>query len=177
MATVPVTRTWVAGEIVTAAYMNNNISSVLSFLLARPWCQVRATSTQATVSGTQVALLFDTEDFDNSGMHSTVTNTSRLTAVYPGWYSADGGPNFAANNVGRRGAEFRVNGASVNGSPTYVAANATSSISKIVSRPTSAYLNVGDYLELYAVQDSGSGINTYATSPDNPLFRAVWQSN
>src|SRR5512139_390154 len=37
-------------------------------------------------SATDTVLTFDTEDVDSNGMHSTVSNTSRLTAIVAGTY-------------------------------------------------------------------------------------------
>lgn len=174
MATVPVTRVWVAGEVVTDAYMNNNLSAVLNFLLARPMVQVRQTVAQSLPDSTATSITFDAEDFDTSGMHSTVSNTNRLTAVYPGYYSPWGGPGFANNSTGRRLALLRVNGTNINGSSgNFGALNVT----KVPCMPSRVYLNVSDWIDLQAYQSSGVALNTAVTGADQSIFGADWVSN
>lgn len=177
MAAVPAPRTWVAGEIVTAAYMNNTIRDVENFLLAPPVCFVLHTTGQSIATGSSfTSITFDSEVVDNSGMHSTVSNTSRLTAVYPGYYDTGGGVAFAGAATGRRMNNWRVNGSDMAGSAagqpatTLTVANAARSIQ--------VYLNVGDYLEEGAQQDSGGPVSLFVgTAGWQPSAKAVWTSN
>ena len=55
---------------------------------------------------------FDSERYDTDGMHSNVTNNSRITFTTAGKYSLIAVINFAgaANNVGDRTIRFRKNG-------------------------------------------------------------------
>lgn len=178
MATVPVTRTWVAGEIVTAGYMNNNLTAVLNFLLAPPICQVRAATTQSFASGSSfVSVNFDAEDVDSTGMHSTVSNTSRITGVYPGWYRASGGANCGSSTAtGRRMLGWKVNGTGVLGGGAGQAG--TTQLITLPARGVLVYLNVGDYLELGLQQDSGSSMGSYVGVGDwQPSACVNWESN
>lgn len=158
-----------------ASYFNTNINGPLSFLLAPPICQVRQTSGQTLTTSTDTAITFDTEDVDSTGMHSTSSNTSRLTAVYPGWYSAGGGISFAANATGRRGCSWRVNAALLNGST--VAYQAPSSTFAGAARAMRVFLNVGDYLEMYGRQESGGNLATAAVTGDQSNVSALWVSS
>lgn len=178
MTAVPVTRTWTAGEVVSATEMNNNLTLVLNFLLTPPLCQVRNSVAQSYTSGSFAVQLFDTEDVDSSGMHSTVTNTSRMTAVYPGWYRASGSISFTGNATGRRGGRWLVNGVPVNAGAAYNATVSTAaSAAEVPFRTLDAFLNVGDYLEIAGFQDSGGNLSTLTPAGDQPSATAKWESN
>lgn len=180
MATVPVTRAWVAGEVVTAGYMNNNITSVLGWLLAPAICRVRATGAQSIANNTFATLTFDAEDLDSTGMHSTSVNTSRITAVYPGWYFSAGANCWAAGGgaaTSRRLSQHLVNaGSALNGS--IGGGVGMNSIMPAVWRSMHIYLNVGDYVETQIYQDTGSSLSTYvALSNYQPSWDVRWSSN
>lgn len=178
MATVPATRVWVAGEVVTDAFMNNNISAVLNFLLAPPIYRGRQTSAQSLTSGTFTAITQDTEDVDTAGGHSTVSNTSRYTAVYAGWYDVAGGVGFAFNATGNRALDLRVNGTMLNGTQSNIATlTASSSTAQPVTADELVFLNVSDYVELFAFQSSGGALNTAVTTDQQSRMNVRWRSN
>jgi hypothetical protein len=176
MASPPSVRTWVTGETVTAADMNDNISDVLSFLLAPPVFQGRATSTQSVGNSSSTAVLLNAEDVDSAGGHSLVTNTSRYTFVYPGWYRGGGGVSYAANATGTRAAELFVNAAIINGGSTMLAAFASVTC-RVPTRSMLFYGNVGDYLELDAFQNSGGALNTAVTTGEQPVLNLDYRSS
>lgn len=176
MTAVPATRTWVTGEIVTASYMNTTIRDVDNWLLASAICQARQTVAQTLTTATPTALTCDAEDVDSTGMHSTSSNTSRLTAVYPGWYQVCCAPAYAANTTGRRMGGNRVNGTALNGGRTAFPATAASA-AKVVSPVQLAYLNAADYYEGEGTQESGGNLNTAVGSTDQNLSVAQWRSN
>jgi hypothetical protein len=177
VATPPAPRTWVTGEVVTASEMNTNISDVLTFLLAPPIFKGYQTVAQTLTSGTFTAVLLDSEVVDSSGMHSTVSNTSRATAVYPGWYDKGGGCTFAANATGRRLNRVVINNATVvpaslSGIPANAAAIGWA------YRSDFAYLNVGEYVEDQIFQDSGGNLATFVTNTEyDPSMTLRWCSN
>lgn len=175
MATVPVTRVWVAGEVVTSAYMNNNVTGPTAWLLAPAICQLRQIVAQSIANNSYTAVTFTAEDVDTTGMHSTVSNTSRMTAVYPGWYHHDGGSSIVAGATGVRGCRWAVNGTAVNASGLLFPANAAATIS--AARSMLIFLNVGDYSELQQYQNQGSAQNTVATAESQASATAWWASN
>lgn len=179
MATVPVTRTWVAGEVVTAAYMNNNITAVLGWLLSPAICQVRQiVAVSIANGGSGIVMTYTAEDVDSTGMHSTVSNTSRLTAVYPGWYSANATNAYASAAAGVRGGVWNVNGAGMNGSNTFLTAPPTVAATITATlRPVLLFLNVGDYIEVRGYQTSGGALNTAISAGEQSTASAVWVSN
>jgi hypothetical protein len=164
MAVSPVFRSWVAGEIVTASYMNTNIRDAGNFFLAWPVCETRQTVAQSIATGGAGApLLFDFNDSDTDGGHSTVTNTSRYTGKTAGRFQFSGASSFAANGTGRRACLWYVN--NVTGSAGQVAINATATgDAQIPARARTYFLNGStDYVELWAWHDSGVTLSTLAT--------------
>jgi hypothetical protein len=178
MAAVPITRTAVAGEIVLVSQFNTYINQLLNFLASPPICQIRQTVAQSIPNATETALTFDAEDVDSSGMHSTSVNTSRMTAVYAGWYLHGGGWSLAAGATGRRATSWRVNGAgtNVNGSGVAMQATATS-VPNTPAKTMLIFLNVSDYSEEFARQENGGALNTVVTNEAQPIAMALWKSN
>jgi len=176
MATVPSTRTWVAGEVVTDTYMNTTIRDVDNFLLARPIFKGRQTVAQSIPNNTFTAATLDAEDVDSAGGHSTSVNTSRYTAVYAGWHEKGGGCTFASNAATRRLARPSINGTVVPGSMSGMVG-----IANIVSfayRPDRIFLNVSDYVEDLIFQDTGGAINTFVGPAEyGPSMTLTWASN
>lgn len=177
MAAVPATRTWVAGEVVTASLLNTYLRDVLNWLLAPAILRVRQTVSQNLTSGTAAVVTFDTEDVDSTGMHSTVSQTSRATAVYPGWMRTGGGICVAANATNARAALWSVNGTNLNGGDAQIQAS-SSGITAVPARSILVYLNVGDYLEEKAFQNSGtSPLATGVSSSNQSSMDLTWESN
>lgn len=176
MTAVPTVHVFVPFEVATAANINL-YGTAINFALARPIMQIRQTVAQSLTSGSQVALLFDVEDVDSSNMHSIVTNTSRATAVYPGWYRFHGGVAIATGSTGRRGIRFITNGATVSPASPVMYFPASAGQTEIGSRLHFIFLNVTDYVEAQAFQDNGGALNTVVAAPDQPSMACAWESN
>lgn len=176
MATVPATRVWTAGEVVLDSYMNNNVSAVLNFLLAKPTFLGLQTVAQSIANNSDVAINFDTESVDSAGGHSTVTNTSRYTAVYAGWYVVGGGISYSGNATGVRLTNWGVNGSTLAGTGTsFVGSTAASN--RLPARWHRIFLNVGDYIQLFSFQNSGGALNSAVVGVEQPSFNLAWDSN
>lgn len=178
MATVPVIRTFVAGEIVLASYFNTNINGPISFLLAPPIFRGRQTTLQTLTTATFTAITMTTEDVDSAGGHSTSSNTSRYTFQYAGWHDVSGGVGFASNATGYRAADLRVNGTAVNGTQSNIPA-LNSSISNVVLGTELIFGNVTDYVEMFALQASGGNLDTSVGGvvTVQPRMNVRWRSN
>lgn len=181
MTAVPVPRTWVAGEVVTATEMNANVSDVLSFLSNPPILRIRQTAAQTITTSTVTYINFDTEDVDSSGMHSNVTNPMNATAVYPGWYWCSGGVGFAANATGFRQVFWAYNGSSsgvlgAGSDQTTVTAAATA---RIPIGATLIFMNVGDNVRIGCFHNVGSNLLTAVTNAggEQPSMALTWASN
>jgi hypothetical protein len=113
-------------------------------------CQVHHSTTQSRASNS--ALLFDTEDWDHAAFHSTVTNTSRLTAPVTGYYMVHAYGATSAGAAGQYGLYFKVNGAAVG--PADFRDSATTADKKF-SVSGMFFLNATDYIEVF-VNHSGT---------------------
>jgi len=130
---------------------------------------------QSITTGTDTALAFNSERFDQAGnaadtMHDTVTNNSRLTCRYAGVYQITGTVGFAANATGIRQAQIRLNGTTslVLDRHTTVTAN-----DDYINVSTLYLLAVNDYVELLAFQSSGGALNVLSTANISPEFSMV----
>lgn len=116
-------------------------------------------SAAASISNaTETTLNWDTETFDTDTYHSTSTNTNRITipSGKAGYYEINFIINWTdANSTGRRLTVFRVNGTAVIG----VESTPSSSASISYYGATTQYMAVGDYVDLYVLQTSGSTLN------------------
>lgn len=132
----------------------------------------------AVATGVWQALTFNQERRDDSGFHSVVTNTSRLTVPdgLSGWYSIAGEFAFAASGLGTfRFGSIRLNGVTYIGlyfAPFYAAFNAQVLLS------TPYYLSdngaaANDYVELCALHDIGVNLNVLAIVAYSPEFRMI----
>lgn len=175
MATVPVPRTYVASENLTATILNGTtgVKGPLDFLLSPPRCYLYQTSTtNMGTSGTAAEILWDTELYDTDTMHSTSSNTGRITCNAAGLYLITGILGFAANSTGYRRVDLRKNGTIF----ATVSLAATATLSAAV--PISAYvqLSVGEYVQMYGTQTSGGALATVAGT-DWSRFTAQWVAN
>lgn len=136
-------------------------------------CKIYRSSTQTLTTNTHTVITFDSEDFDTDTMHSTVTNTSRITVPSTGYYAAVGVVPFAKNGTGGRAAYIYLNG-SFAGSGVNQAPNSSTSAQLVVSGLF--YATSGQYFELDAYQNSGGDLSAgHASSRPNQCELAVYK--
>jgi len=174
VATVPTTPDFTSG--VSSSTQFNQLSDAIDFLLSPPIAELRQTVAQTLTTGVWASVTFDVEDKDSVSGHDTVTNNSRYTAVYAGWYQCSGGVGFVVNATGIRGTRWSVNGTALNGSQTSEAPT-TVTAAQWTPRTKQIYLNVGDYVELQAFQSSGGNLNTDVTTTNQSHMSVRWVSN
>ncbi len=174
VATTPSQRTWVTGEVVTAAELNSNVRDSVNFIIAPPLFVGYQTSAQSITTATWTSLLMDTEVIDRDGGHSTVTNTSRYTAQTAGYYRCSGLFSIAGNTTGRRGTRWAVNGTVI--TSTDVLLPSASATSGFPTYTREVFLNVGDYVELQVFQDSGGSLNTPTAAENQSGVALRWVS-
>ncbi len=122
---------------------------------------------QSISNNTTTAVTFDSESYDTSGIHSTSSNTSRLTAPTAGKYLISGNACFDANAAGVRLFHVYVNGFMVaSDRPTSIGAifGTCGSVNTVYS------MNAGDYAELYVFQNSGGSLNTSIGTAYSPAL-------
>jgi hypothetical protein len=163
MPTIPTPPDFTAGQVLTAAELDS-ISEVLNFWASPPRVQVYDTTALThTTSSTWYLNTWDSELYDTDTMHSTVTNTSRITIQTAGVYEICGQAGFSDDPTGTRGINIRLNAAgSQSGGTSLVQTNhpaTPDSSSCHVATPVILWeLDAGDYLEMFSVQRSGASL-------------------
>lgn len=163
-ATAGVTNTQLANSSVTVTAGNGltgggSVSLGGSVTLTRPTYGARViNSTSFTVAtSTGVGLTFDTEASDTDNIHSTVTNTGRLTATHACYYDIQATVTWNGAAGGQRVIYLRVNG----GADYVDVANADAPGANTFEQKASGtfyYLNAGDYVDVVVLQTSGGTI-------------------
>jgi hypothetical protein len=117
---------------------------------------------QSILTSTPTILAFDSERWDNAGLHDIVTNNSRLTVPdgEAGLWDIEVAIAFASNSTGNRIVEIIHNGATVIASARNPATGGGLFSSYTIS--TQYELAVSDYVEVQVFQDSGVSINIVA---------------
>jgi hypothetical protein len=121
-------------------------------------------------TGTLTALTFDSERFDTDAIHSTASNTSRLTCTTEGVYLISGTVRFASNATGNRRVLIRLGGS------TYLADNtqaAVNGLATTITISTIYQLAATNYVELVALQSSGGDLAVESTASITPEFAMV----
>jgi hypothetical protein len=114
-------------------------------------------TTQSVADSTWTALTMDTEQWDTGSMHSTVTNTSRITIPtgQGGHYAFMGQAGFAANATGIRKLAIARNGTRI----WSVTMKGDSTDVQVLHVNAMYPATAGDYFELHAYQTSGGALN------------------
>lgn len=127
------------------------------FLIDPPTCSVFDTSSPSLTHDTVTVLNANSENYDNNAMHSTVSNTSRITFQTAGRYLLTAVLVFAANNSGNRGFNFRINGTTTL-NMTLHPASSSGALTTNQSGARTYVASAGDYAEVTAYQSSGAGL-------------------
>lgn len=123
----------------------------------------------STTSGADTALTFDSERYDTDTIHSTSSNTGRLTATTAGKYHISGTVAFAANGTGARGLGIKLNGSTFIALVRLPAVAGGSDITALTI-DTEYDLSATNYVELIAYQTSGGSLNVSAGGNYSPEF-------
>lgn len=126
---------------------------------------------QSLTSSSLTPITFTSSIYDTYTGHSNSTNPSRYTAAVAGYYTVSGVAAFAASSAGSRQSVVAVNGSAVNATSGFVASPSSSDPVAVPSPTFDLFLNVGDYVELWAAQDSGASLNTNVS---NGIVSSLW---
>lgn len=143
---------FVAGQKLTAADLNF------------PIFRARQTAAQTLTTAIYTPITLTTEDVDTHNGHSTVSNTSRYVAQRAGRYSCAGNLAFAASATGGRYGEWAVNGVLIPNSDNNQLSVGGGAASRMDVPNAIVTCGVGDYIELWGMQDTGGNLNTFAAS-------------
>jgi hypothetical protein len=170
MGSLPIARTFIAGEVENGTYMNS-LSLAVAFLLNPPRTMCYNSAVHTMTSGTPLMFTWDTEQYDTDGIHSPTTNPSRLTPQTAGLYHVEGQIDFAASAVGARQVGILFNGSTAAAYDTQPTGSAVLQCSKDI------YFNgTTDYVELQGLQTSGGNLNDTA-GPGLTWFSCRWVAN
>jgi hypothetical protein len=124
-----------------------------------------------TANNTWTVLTFNSERSDTDGIHSTASNTDRLTCVHAGMYYIYAIVEFDSNATGNRGVQVLLNGA------TSIAAMNIAAIAggwtTVVALSRVYPLSAGNYVTVRAIQSSGGNLNVLCTGNQSPEFGMV----
>lgn len=134
-------------------------------------CRVTHSVAQATASGVQLFLAFDTERFDTYAMHDVTTNNTRITFHRDGVYVVGCSVRFSADDAGQRDVVIRKNGTTV------IARHNTPDVGAVVA---AIHINIetlyefkkDDYVEVGVTQTSGAAGTIAVVPEESPEFWA-----
>lgn len=160
------------GQIIPASW-GDVVRDDLEYLARNfPHCSIKETSAQSIANATWVALTSNEENSDFGGMHSTSSNTSRITVPVGegGLYTVSCAVTFSNDATGQRFVGIGKNGSN----PTYSlqgvdAAGGAAGTS--LSGFTTFVLAAGDYLQCMVNQTSGSALDCLLND-----FTVMWKA-
>ena len=133
--------------------------------------RVKNSVAQSVADNTMTVVTFDQEVFDTDTMHSTSSNTGRLTATTAGKYLITVVLQFDSNATGNRWIQFRKNGSTLIQSFVQQADQSTATYLHLSCL---ADLSATDYVEVQVQQTSGGALNIHGTgSEDQGNFNMV----
>jgi len=111
--------------------------------------------TVTIVNNTETAVLFDEDVYDPDDLHSTTTNTDRITVKVAGIYICSAYASWQANNSGHRRITIKIGATVLTGNW----AGGDPNEPTLQGCAHQAELAVGDIVRLYAYEDSGSDLS------------------
>jgi hypothetical protein len=159
----------------TATILNARIRDAINFLKSPPFAVLRRATNQTLTTGFGDSIKFTSEDKDSDNGHNTVTNPERYTVQTAGVYYLTATVIFAGNGTGQRDVYFRLNGNTDFrwGWHSMVPGAAGGSPDICIVTATHMRLEVGDFVEVIAHQDSGGNLDVKASNQD-PRFEILW---
>lgn len=176
MGTVPTPFDWVAaaGTVPPAIALQNGVKAPVDFLMTRPFCKVRRTTSLAQATATWTSVAWDFEDADTDGIHAP--GSAGLIPTTPGWYLLTGTGSWAVNGAGMRGVRWAINGAVIGGGQAHAPAlNSVPNFETVVpARTMRHYLAVGDVLTMELYQSSGGSLGTPTVAALHTEAEIMW---
>lgn len=159
-----------------ASTWGNAVKAATDYLANPPICIVSRSTNQSATTATITPVAFDAEQVDTDTMHSTVTNTTRITFTTAGVYVLTGNVSWASNATGFRGLFiYRAGGAYPIGNriaSEWRTANNGDVTEMTVSRTYK--FAAADFVELVGYQTSGGALNMLASGGFASTFSAAW---
>lgn len=135
-------------------WWNDEVAGSMVRLRHRPMCRISSSATSVP-NNTWTHIPCGTEQFDTDGLHSTVTNTDRITATRDGFYVVVAQANWAASAVGVRQIRFLQNGAFTGSQAATAPIDTTFSLQAIEL----VRLTAGSWISPQVTQSSGGALD------------------
>ncbi|WP_250029819.1 hypothetical protein [Paractinoplanes maris] len=136
----------------------SDINDIVAGTTGKPLCVARqATGGQTVNHNSATAILWDTEDVDTHGIHSTSSNTDRFTPNKAGWYSVRSTVVMASRaDYLRLDVVAEQNGSSPLSSRTREAAAQTSGSASAMNDVDAYFNGTSDYVRILVTQTNGA---------------------
>lgn len=147
------------GQVIPASW-GDIVRNDLEYLARnKPHCRVFNNAGLTIATTTATVVTFNSESLDVGAMHSTVTNTGRITVPSGegGWHGFGASGSWAANGTGYRSLLVRLNGVTGligEGKPPVAGGDGTD----MVIGGSRYQLAAGDYVEALVYQTSGGNL-------------------
>jgi len=134
-------------------------------------CRIYHSANQTVPNNTNTVLTYDSEHYDNGGLHNPAANPTRITFQKPGIYLATAAVRWEQNATGRRILFLRLNGSDFFGlsSIPAVSGDYTYEITAFTRD-----FDAGDYIESLVHQDSGGDLTVDTVANMSPEFTVQW---
>lgn len=159
---IPIPYQWQVGDVGSAALLNAQVYNGLTYLLNPPTAAYQQTSSQSIATSTQTAITWPTPVLDPYGGYAAGTPT-RYTAQVAGYYLISGSVSYVLNTAGNRLAEIHKNGVAAAVVQGAVPATTTGNAATVAVTGLIYMNGTGDYIELFAYQNSGAPVGTTAS--------------
>lgn len=137
-----------------------------------PRARAYRSTDQSINDNTATAIALDSERYDTDSIHSTVTNTSRLTCVTAGLYHIGGCVQFDVGATGIRQVRITLNGTTIIALAQVAAAGAASAV--VLALACDYPLAATDYVELIVLHTQGAALNVKTVANYSPEFWMRW---
>ncbi len=131
-------------------------------------CRAYHSTTQTVSASATTAMIFDSERYDTSGLHSTSSATGKITVDVTGYWHFGTSLYFPTVTGGREPwIGFKVNGT------TYIATQSVTTVasqSNLITLVTDYALTAADYVEVYVFNQEAGTITITPNSNASPEF-------
>jgi len=137
-------------------------------------CRVRNSTGVNCTTGVMTNLMFDTEDIDTDNMHDLVTQPGRISINTAGYYLVGGQLLWSnASAAGQRLLKIQKTDA-INAHDILLVSNTGTPNRGETVGSTIVQCAVGDFLTMFAQQDSGGNLATFADNAREGLSPVFW---
>ena len=175
MGTIPAVPVFPAGLPAQGTAMQSLCTALTWCLSGRPLARLQQAVVQSVANATFTAITWDTKIVDRDSGWAAGANT-RYTAQTPGIYLLAANVSWANNSTGNRSMYFQVTtstnnpaGAGVTIQFGYCALSASASAG-VCSQSLTPYMYDGDFVQVFAAQNSGAALSTSVTTNTAEFF-------